>query len=511
MNGYTPTFSGTPQQPAAISYASFDFTTLYPQMTWPTGLEDSDTNLAYWNDIASVPINNIIYLPDATQVSPGAAFTINNSGSANFFVYAHDPGSPLATIPPGIAKFFVLTDNTSIPGTWRVVTFGAGTSSAAAAQLAGAGLAAISGLLAANLQTVAVNASTSLSSGNRAQIIFWTGGAGTLTLPTAASVATPGVTGGFFFGVHNLGTGGLVIQRASSDTIDGGTSVTVSVGNSCLVATDGASVWATIGLQGTSAGYTALNKNVAAGGTITLTTNECASQVQQFTGALASNTTLVYNGTVNYYFVYNNTTAAHTLTFKASGGDAGVAVTQGTLAVLSSDSVNMRLVAAAGTGTVTSIVFTSPLTGGTVTGTGTVGVGTTGAAGTYGGNGTYAQVVVDTYGRITAGTNISALGFLYQAIATAGTGTITGTSNVGYFIDGRTVSGSLILPGTPGLGDGILIIDQYNVFGLQNFTVTNNGNAIMGLLENMALTTPGVRVSLNYSGTAIGWQVNQSP
>jgi len=75
-----------------------------------------------------------------------------------------------------------------------------------------------------------------------------------------------------------------------------------------------------------------------------------------------------------------------------------------------------------GSGTVTSITATAPLTGGTITTTGSIGLSTSGV-----GAGTYNNVTVDTYGRVTAGTNTAYL-TANQTITLSGDVTGSGTT-----------------------------------------------------------------------------------
>jgi hypothetical protein len=90
-----------------------------------------------------------------------------------------------------------------------------------------------------------------------------------------------------------------------------------------------------------------------------------------------------------------------------------------------------------GTGTVTSVTAAAPLTGGVITSSGTIGLGTTGTAGTYGSGTMVPVITTDAYGRVTnvVPTAISA------AAVTMG-GDVTGTSSASTVVklQGRPIS-----------------------------------------------------------------------
>ena len=98
----------------------------------------------------------------------------------------------------------------------------------------------------------------------------------------------------------------------------------------------------------------------------------------------------------------------------------------------SSNALNGRI-NAKGTGSVTSITATAPLTGGTITSSGNIGLGTAGTAGTYGSATQVPVYTTDAYGRITA-TTVTAItyptynsGYGISITGTAPTFTVSAT------------------------------------------------------------------------------------
>jgi hypothetical protein len=217
-------------------------------------------------------------------------------------------------IASGIAEYIYVTDNTSIDGTWETVTFGAGTSSANAATLAGYGLDATSTTLNTATPVTIVSSDYLAGTTDRSSLLVWEGGAGTITLPSAVGVGTQ-----WFLVIKNDGTGICNIALSGTDTIDGQTSAQLQIAESFVVVSNGFN-WFTYAYgQSAEFFFTQLVKNVT-GGVVTLTSTEASNIIQEYQGALTSNCTIIVPPTVQLYSFRNTTTGSYTLTFSTGAG-----------------------------------------------------------------------------------------------------------------------------------------------------------------------------------------------
>lgn len=270
-----------------------------------------------------------VFMPDATQGSTGYTTTFYNAGAFSFTVKDF-AGNTLGVVTSGTAWTLWLRSVATQAGLWRVFQMGAATSAANAADLAGAGLVAISTTL--NEQMVITNKNTNYAivSGDRASGLKWTGGTGTFTLPDPAAVGS-----GWFVALKNGGSGPLTVDPNGAETIDGASSLLLQLEDSSWVVTDGVD-WFTFGLgQSTSSVFDFLSMSAAGTGDLVLSGSQLNRVSYEFTGVLTGNRNIIVPATIQQYWVFNNTSGAFTLTVKCAGGvDPGVLVPQGTRIIL---------------------------------------------------------------------------------------------------------------------------------------------------------------------------------
>ena len=352
-NTYVNPITGQTINPSQIGYEALTIST-DTELDWPINGTTSTDVVAAIIQVTATVGSLKLYMPSALQVSTGQSVLIQNIG-ANSFTVTDISGNTIVAIASGIAEYIFLTDNTTNDGTWSTVTFGAGTSSANAAALAGYGLTAISTTLNQQYAESSVFSSTTLTLAYRAQFLVWSSGVGTITLPTASTVGN-----GWFVMVRNGGTGILTLTPSGTDTIDTAATQQLQLTESLVIVSNGTNGYSTFayGRSNTFA-YTQLAKTVT-GGTDTLTADEYANVVQEYFGALTSNQIIVLPSTVQIYYLNNQTTGSFSLTFKTSAVSAAtVTVPQGQTLTVVCDGTNVYNSSSASGGTVTSLTINS--------------------------------------------------------------------------------------------------------------------------------------------------------
>ena len=352
-NTYVNPITGQTISPSQVGYESLSIS-VDTQLDWPINGTTNTNVVAAIIQVTATVASLKLELPSALQVSTGQSVLIQNIG-VNAFTVTDISGNTIVSIASGVAQYIFLPSNSTDNGTWSTVTFGAGTSSANAAALAGYGLVALSTTLNQEYAESSVFSSTLLNDTYRAQFLVWAGGVGTFTFPTASTVGN-----GWFVMIRNGGSGILTLTPSGTDTIDSNSSQQLQLTESFVFVSNGFDGYSTFayGRSNTFA-YTQLAK-VVTGGTTTLTAVEYANVVQGYSGALLSNQIVVLPSTVQIYYLNNQTTGSFSLTFKTSAVSAAtVTVPQGQTLTVVCDGTNVYNSSSASGGTVTSLTINS--------------------------------------------------------------------------------------------------------------------------------------------------------
>ncbi len=479
MPSFTNTFGGTVVYPADVSYRAVALTANVT-LTWPTELATNTNVVASIMDVTPSGAGLTIRMPDATQASVGQTALFFNVGASSFTV-ADNSGNTIQTITAGQAWQIYLTDNTTLNGTWRPIQYGAGTSSASASALAGAGLKAITTTLNQSAPTTLLSADYTLTSVDRARVIIWNGGAGTFTMPSASVAGND-----WFFDARNSGTGGLTIQPAGGELINGQANLVFNPGDSARIITDGINFY-TIG-YGQSSTFSFDYVSISLTGETspyTLSGTNLNRIAYQFSGILTANMQIIVPNTIQQYWIRNTTTGSYTLTVKTASG-TGVAVVQNGAAIMYCDGTN---VVEADTNNLSSPVAVSQGgTGATSAGTALVNLG-----GTSLGIGVFtavnAAVARASLGAAASGANadITSLTGLTTALSVAQGGTGQTSYTNGQLLIGNT-TGNTLTKSTLTAGTGITVTNSTG-----SITIANTGPD----------TFPGVGIAYS-TGTAWG-------
>jgi len=301
MTSYNSPFTGQVIQPTDVSYNNISMSTS-TQLQWPSNGSPLLTYAARIMEVTASTSGLALIMPPANQASVGQDAFIRNLGSNSFTVQNYDLGT-IITIAPGAVEYIYITSNTTTAGVWGIVAFGAGVASPDAATLAGYGLKAISSTLNQTHPVSAAIAGTTLQSSDRAQAKVWTGGSGTVNLPTAASLGND-----WFCLFKNNGTGTVTIACSGSDLIDGVSTLNFQLNNSAFIISTG-SGFVTVGYGQSNLFLFAAFTQTLVTGTYTLTAIQAANLIQEYSGSLTGNVTVIYPPVVNLYVISNQVTA----------------------------------------------------------------------------------------------------------------------------------------------------------------------------------------------------------
>jgi hypothetical protein len=328
-------FSGNVIQPTDVSFRAITLS-VTTTLSWPINGSDTDNAAARIMNVTATAGSLLLKMPPANQASVGQDALIRNVGATTFTVADYD-GNTIVSVASGEAKYIYITTNATTAGTWGIISFGVGSSSADAATLAGYGLKAVSTTLNQSHTVQTFSSSYTALNSDRAASYVWTGGSGTLGITSASTLGND-----WFFMIRNGGTGTLTVTPASG-LINGVASIALQPGDSSFIVCSG-SAFFTVGLgRNTQFNFTQLTKAVVSG-SYTLTSAEAANVVQKYTGTLSGNVTVNLPQTVQVYYITNQTDGGGSgfqITFTTGSGGGTATVPAGQQVILLCDSVNL--------------------------------------------------------------------------------------------------------------------------------------------------------------------------
>ena len=95
----------------------------------------------------------------------------------------------------------------------------------------------------------------------------------------------------------------------------------------------------------------------------------------------------------------------------------------------------------------------------------------------------------------------------WTTITSDGSTTFLAAANDRYFVNTTAAACTINLPSTPLVGDQIRFIDIAGTFDTNNLTIGRNSLKIMGLTENLIISTENAGIGLVYSGSTNGWRL----
>lgn len=332
---FTQVFGGTTLYPSNVSYLALALaadTTL----EWPL---ESNTLTPVAASIIDVSPSGAyaITMPDASLTGVGQTTLFNNLGPSTITI-KDAGGGTLLSIAAGTQWEVYLVDNTSAEGTWRTFQLGATTAQAQASALAGFGLIATGSTLSVAETVTTFNSNFTLPAGARGAAYVWTGALGTVSLIAASTLGN-----NWFADIRNGGTGNLTIDPASSELINGATTLVLSPGDSCRVVTDG-TAWYTFGL-GRSATFAFDYTSISLTGQsspYTLSGSELNRVAYKFAGTLTANMEIVVPSTTQQYWIDNSTTGgSYTLGVRTAAQTPAINVVRNSRGIFYCDGSNV--------------------------------------------------------------------------------------------------------------------------------------------------------------------------
>ena len=298
---YVSPFTGDVIQPTDVSFRAVTLSA-NTQLNWPSNSTTSTDYASRIMQVTATAGSLNLYMPPADQTSVGNDALIRNIGANTFTVKDYAGTNTIVSVAAGESKYIYITANPTAQGSWGVIAFGTGTSSADAATLAGYGLVASGATLNQSHPSAAITTGTTFAATDRAQTRVWSSGAGTATLPAASTLGN-----NWFTLFKNNGTGSFIVSCTGAELIDGNSTKTFNPTESAFIVCTG-TAYVTVGYGVSNQfAFTALTKNVT-GGAVTLTNNEAANNIQEYVGNLTSNSVVTFPAVVNLYVISNQVT-----------------------------------------------------------------------------------------------------------------------------------------------------------------------------------------------------------
>lgn len=325
---FTQVFGGTTIYPAGVSYRAIPLS-VDQILSWPTEIATNTDVVAQIMDVTPSVASRSIFMPAADKASVGETALFFNAGAFAFIV-KDTGGNTIVSIAPGLSYQVYLIGNATPNGSWRSTQYSAGTSSATAGSLVGAGIKAIGTTLNQSMSVTSLNNNFAIGINDRSAAFLWTGGAGTLTLPSA-----PVVGDDWFCHVRNSGTGAINITPVGGELINGAGTLPFNPGDSAIIISDGAGFF-TVGFgQAPAFLFDFVSISLTGQPTPYVLSGANLNRISYaFGGALTASMVVEVPATIQQYWISNDTTglAAYTLTVKVEG-QPGVLIARGSRAI----------------------------------------------------------------------------------------------------------------------------------------------------------------------------------
>lgn len=330
-------FTGNVIVPTDVSYRSITLSA-NTTLEWPINGNATANYAARIMNVTATSGGLVLRMPPANQASVGQDALIRNVGSNTFTVADYD-GNVIVVVAASEAKYIYITTNATEAGTWGIIAFGVGTSTADAASLDGAGLTVIGATLNAAYPVETFSSNYTAVAADRAKTFVWTSGAGTLTLTSSGTLGD-----NWYILLRNGGTGTLTVSPTGGDQINGAASLALQPGDSAIICCSGVAFF-TVGVGKNTDFNFSQNTKAVVSGSYVLSAAEASNPIQKFTGTLTGNVTVTVPQTIAIYYITNQTDgtgSGYTVTLTTGvAGSSSAVIPAGQQVILLCDSSNL--------------------------------------------------------------------------------------------------------------------------------------------------------------------------